>query len=63
LALAGHQQIFGHSLADERPIDTETGEILPSVTIVTDNGGGVPLVPFRGVHRRAPANSPTCAPE
>lgn len=34
--------MFGHPLADLCEIDTETGEIKPVVTIVTDNGG-----PFR----------------
>lgn len=39
LALADYQDMFGHPLADQCPIDEETGELLPVVTIVTDNGG------------------------
>lgn len=42
LALADYQAMFGHRLVDECQVDTETGEVLPVVTIVTDNG-----VPFR----------------
>ena len=34
--------MFGHPMVDDCPVDVETGEILPVVTIVTDNGG-----PFR----------------
>lgn len=34
--------MFGHPLVDDCGVDVETGEILPVVTIVTDNGG-----PFR----------------
>lgn len=42
LALADHEQLFGHPLVEDCQIDPETGEMLPVVTIVTDNGG-----PFR----------------
>src|SRR4051794_10960558 len=42
LALADFEAMFGHPLVDLCPVDVETGEILPVVTIVTDNGG-----PFR----------------
>lgn len=42
LALADYQAMFGHPLADECQIDPDTGQLLPVVTIVTDNGG-----PFR----------------
>ncbi|MGH3750316.1 MAG: transposase [Micromonosporaceae bacterium] len=42
LALAEHEQLFARPLVDECPVDPETGELLPVVTIVTDNGG-----PFR----------------
>jgi putative transposase len=42
LALADFAAMFGHPLVDLCPVDAETGEILPVVTIVTDNGG-----PFR----------------
>lgn len=37
--------MFGHPLVEECQIDVETGEILPVVTVVTDNGG--PLRSFR----------------
>jgi len=39
------QQIFGHPLVDRCKIDAENGELLPVVTIVTDNGG-----PFRSLN-------------
>jgi transposase InsO family protein len=42
LALAEFENLFGHPLVDDCPIDPETGELLPVVTLVTDNGG-----PFR----------------
>ena len=48
LALADYQAMFGHRLVDECQVDTETGEVLPVVTIVTDNGG-----PFRSVRFEA----------
>ena len=42
LALADYETLFGHPLAEHCGVDVETGEVLPVVTIVTDNGG-----PFR----------------
>jgi putative transposase len=42
LALAEYERLFGHPLADDCQIDLDTGELLPVVTLVTDNGG-----PFR----------------
>ena len=42
LALTEYEHLFGHPLVDDCPIDPETGELLPVVTLVTDNGG-----PFR----------------
>lgn len=42
LALADYQTLFGHPLLDDCQVDVQTGEIIPAVTIVTDNGG-----PFR----------------
>ena len=42
LALGDFEAMFGHRLADLCPVGTHTGELLPLVTIVTDNGG-----PFR----------------
>ncbi|WP_261623341.1 integrase core domain-containing protein [Nesterenkonia marinintestina] len=48
LALADYEQVFGHPLSDLCEADTQTGEILPVVTIVTDNGG-----PFRSFRFQA----------
>ena len=42
LALAEAETLIGHPLIDDAVIDPEMGEIVPVVTIVTDNGG-----PFR----------------
>jgi len=42
LALTEHQRLLGRPLAEDCPVDPETGELLPVVTVVTDNGG-----PFR----------------
>ena len=42
IALAEYQQLFGPQLVDACPTDPDTAELLPAVTIVTDNGG-----PFR----------------
>mgnify|MGYP002363578723 FL=1 len=42
LALADYEAVFGHALVDDCPVDEDTGEVLPVLTIVTDNGG-----PFR----------------
>lgn len=42
LALADYEAMFGRRLVEECQVDVETGEVLPVVTIVTDNGG-----PFR----------------
>lgn len=42
LALADYEVMFGHPMIEDCPVDFETGELLPVVTIVTDNGG-----PFR----------------
>lgn len=42
LALAEAEMLAGHPLIDDCQIDEATGELLPVVTIVTDNGG-----PFR----------------
>lgn len=36
--------MLGHPLVDQCQVDPETGELLPVVTIVTDNGG-----PFRSL--------------
>ena len=45
LALTDYQTMFGHPLADACEVDGATGELLPVVTIVTDNGG-----PFRSLN-------------
>jgi len=42
LALAEYERLFGHPLVDDCLVDVHTGELLPVVTLVTDNGG-----PFR----------------
>ena len=42
LALADYEALFGHPMVQDCRVNVETGEILPVVTIVTDNGG-----PFR----------------
>ncbi|MGH3327221.1 MAG: hypothetical protein ACRDPT_05375, partial [Streptomycetales bacterium] len=39
LALTDYEAMFGHPMVQDCPVDTETGELLPVVTIVTDNGG------------------------
>lgn len=44
LALADYEALFGRPVADACGIDEVTGEVLPAVTIVTDNGG-----PFRSL--------------
>ena len=41
-ALAEREQLLGHPLTDLAVTDPDTGEVLPIMTIVTDNGG-----PFR----------------
>ena len=45
LALAEYEAICGRPLRDLCQVDEETGELLPVVTIVTDNGG-----PFRSLN-------------
>ena len=45
LALTEYETMFGHPLVDTCSIDPDTGEVLPVVTIVTDNGG-----PFRSLN-------------
>jgi len=41
-ALADHEALFGRPPREQCPVDPETGELLPVLTVVTDNGG-----PFR----------------
>ncbi|HAM13950.1 MAG TPA: transposase, partial [Microbacterium sp.] len=45
LALTDYERMFGHPLVDQCQVDPETGELLPVVTLVTDNGG-----PFRSMN-------------
>lgn len=42
LALADYETMFGHPMVEDCSVNVDTGELLPVVTIVTDNGG-----PFR----------------
>jgi Integrase core domain len=42
LALTDYESLFSHPMVTDCGVDPETGELLPVVTIVTDNGG-----PFR----------------
>jgi putative transposase len=42
LALVDFEAMFGHPMVEDCPVDLDTGQLLPVVTIVTDNGG-----PFR----------------
>lgn len=48
LALADYEAMFGHPMAADCPVDVESGQLLPVVTIVTDNGG-----PFRSLRFEA----------
>lgn len=45
LVLAEYERLFGQPLVDRCQVDEDTGELLPVVTIVTDNGG-----PFRSLN-------------
>jgi len=45
LALADYERMFGHPLIDACEVNVDTGEVIPTVTIVTDNGG-----PFRSLN-------------
>jgi putative transposase len=42
VALSDYEAMFGHPMVEDCPVDAVTGDLLPTVTIVTDNGG-----PFR----------------
>lgn len=48
LALAEYEALFGHPMIEDCAVDPETGQLLPVVTLVTDNGG-----PFRSVRFQA----------
>ena len=48
LALADYEAMFGHPMVEDCRVDSETEELLPVVTIVTDNGG-----PFRSLRFEA----------
>lgn len=45
LAPTDYEAMFGHPLVDTCQVDPQTGELLPVLTIVTDNGG-----PFRSLN-------------
>ena len=62
LALAEYEELFGHPLVDECPVDPETGELLPVVTLVTDNGGPFRSFRFEAFIAAAPRAARTCAP-
>jgi len=44
LATLEAESLLGHPLTDLCPVDPDTGEIFPAITLVTDNGG-----PFRSI--------------
>jgi putative transposase len=48
LALAEAEQLLGHPVIDDAVVDPGTGEVMPVLTIVTDNGG-----PFRSFRSEA----------
>jgi len=49
--------MFGHPMVEDCPVDIETGELLPVVTIVTDDGS-----PFRAFRFEAFIElHPSCA--
>src|SRR5690606_34949481 len=48
LALADYEQMFGRPLIQACERDPD-GEVLPAVTVVTDNGGPVPAFRFRAL--------------
>jgi transposase InsO family protein len=45
LAVAETERLLGHRLVDLCKVDTDTGELQPAITVVTDNGG--PFKSFR----------------
>lgn len=53
-ALDEAERLLGHPLIDDAQIDSDTGEVLPVVTIVPRQRRPVPVVHVRGVHRRPP---------
>jgi len=58
LALADYEAMFGHPMVEDCPVDVDTGELLPVVTIVTDNGGPFRSFRFGCVHHRSPRAAP-----
>ena len=44
LAIVEAESLLGHPLIENCPVDPDTGEIFPAITLVTDNGG-----PFRSI--------------
>lgn len=57
-ALADYETMFGHALVDDCPVEPDTGELLPVVTIVTDNGGPFRSFRFEAFHRVTPRTGP-----
>jgi putative transposase len=66
LAIVESERLLGHRLVELCKVDVETGELLPAITVVTDNGG--PFKSFRFgafiasqpalIHVRTQARSP-----
>jgi len=57
LALADYEAMFGHPMVDDCPVDVETGELLPVVTIVPTTEGRS----ARSGSRRSSNSTPSCA--
>jgi transposase InsO family protein len=66
LALADYEELLGRPMVDDCPVDTETGELLPVVTIVTDWGHLPPGKAGKGEAGRSAASgsrrSSSCTP-
>lgn len=62
LALADDEAMFAHPLVDTCPADPDPGELLPVLTIVTDNGGLLPVAELPTVHHHPP-RAEACAHE
>ena len=62
LALADYEAMFGHPLVEACPVDPETGELLPVVTIVTDNGGPFRSFRFESFIAAHPSATPRAHP-
>jgi putative transposase len=62
LAPADYQEMFGHPLVEACPVDPETGELAPVVTIVTDNGGPFRSFRFESFITAHPSAAPRAHP-